>query len=180
MKRDKGVILLFLFLAVISAITISHKLFGQGITIGNGQITGVANVVYDVAAGTNSTITTNGTLRTIHVNSPTTTQTNFIGGKFYTNNTGRLQFLSCSIEMVGAAVVGTLVTELQVGNGATMSTLLPIKETTVLVVGITFDKELPLSGLIQPGQVYCITNTTLTGIGNSSTIVAGTGQLTTF
>jgi hypothetical protein len=169
-----------MMLAVIVNAFLPRFVRGQGITIGNGQITGAANLVYDVAAGTNTTITTNGTLRTVNVISPTVTQTNFIGGQFYTNNSGRLQQVNCSVQMVGAAVAGTLVTELQVGNGATMSTLTPIRKTTVLVVGLTFTDQYALSGFVQPGQVFCITNTTVTGIGNSATIVAGSGQLTTY
>lgn len=91
----------------------------------------------------------------------TVTQTNFVNGQLYTNNTGNLIAVSATFTMTTAAILGKSESQLRINGVVTNVITIP----TVLL-GLAGNYQNGLCGYIPNGSVYCFTNTS-TGIGNN-------------
>ncbi len=112
---------------------------------------------------------------------PTSTvSTNFVLNQVYTNTSGSAQAVDCTVALIGATVAGSASMDLMADQaGGTSFVLQDRTAVSTLLTSIVTSYTNNLSGILTNGATYYFTNTSV-GAGNSSVIVAGTGQVTTF
>ena len=111
------------------------------------------------------------------LNTKSKTFTNFVNGRFYTNNIGKGITIQATVWRSHVASAGRTGIAIQGGNGATMANVVSWGAqtlTTTPVVGRTNS----LFYYVTNTGVYCFTNT-VSGGANAAGIVAGTGCIVT-
>lgn len=113
------------------------------------------------------------------VGAATMVQTNWIGDQYYTNNSGRLLYVSSSVQLTENGGAGNASQTLQTGSSiAALSKLNMVGEQTLSTTLVTVKTNI-LGGYISPGTVFCFTNSS-TGAGDSTALVPGSGQMVTY
>jgi hypothetical protein len=109
----------------------------------------------------------------------TITPTNFVLNTRYTNNSGSIQILDASVALVSAAVNGNTSLSLYTDqSGGSSFSLQDQARLTTLVTSIAATDTRNLIGAVSNQATYYFTNDSA-GAGNSSSIVAGTGEIVT-
>lgn len=105
-----------------------------------------------------------------------TTQTNFVLNQLYTNGASTV-LVRATVALTGAVIAGSSAMDLMVDQ-AGGSTFVLLARSALSTSTIAENSTNVVSGIIVPLGTYYWTNSS-TGIGNSSLIVAGTGQVST-
>lgn len=137
--------------AIAGVVSASSGVFSNGVTIGGSTVTSFP--------------------------ATTTTQTNFVLNTVYTNGTQTI-LARATVALTGATVSGTAAMDLMVDQaGGTSFSLLGRSEMTT-TISLALNVTNVVNGVIIPLGTYYWTNSS-SGSGNSSLIVAGTGQIVT-
>jgi hypothetical protein len=168
----KRVLLIFVGFAMLVALV---TLIRAAVVIGGGTITG-GTIDAASITGAGNLIYSNATAVAL---APTITQTNFVSGQLYTNNTGKPIYVQAHTALTVAAIAGAAEMDLKIdqSGGNTFTVVSPAKVTTLITSLVVTDNRM-VCGWVANGGVYSFTNTS-TGIGNSSSVVAGTGIIVT-